>query len=132
MAELNVGELFCCAKDVVFMAETVRKHCFATCVCKFGSLVVAFFRFGNVGNDYVFAFFKSFCLASGFKGVNEVFVVGGVAVMQSDKTYNGFGCFAACKHAERKAYTQYNKQNDGQQFFHTYLHSVRVCSGSGA
>ena len=86
VAELNLGEFLCSLDHEVLMAEGVSEDDIAAGICKLGSRVVALLAFGNVGaeDDLIIAQAE---VRAGFLGtVHEVEVIGGVLIMQENKT----------------------------------------------
>ena len=98
MAELNVREFLRSADHVRFMAKAVGKDNFATLVLGkvFCSLVASFVFFNVADNDCVLGR-NAHSGCGSLESVNEVFVVGGVLIVERDQTdfeIGGNGHFA--------------------------------------
>ena len=82
VAELHVGEFLGGLDHVVLVTKGVGKDDVAAGVSQLSGLVVALLAFGNVGDQRVL---NAQRLAGFLGGVDEVQVVGGVFIMQSDE-----------------------------------------------
>ena len=86
VAELDLGEFLGGGDEVRLMAEGVCKHYVAACVGELLSCLLALLGLGYIGLENVLIFAQAELLARGLGGVHEVEVIGGVLIMQENKT----------------------------------------------
>ena len=89
VAELNIGELFCCLDDVGLVAEAVGEDDVAALFSKLCGCVVALLIFGDVLFENIL---DAEVLACSLCCVHEVKVVGGVLIVQEYESNLDVGC----------------------------------------
>ena len=128
VAEFHIGIFGSGFSQKRFVSERIGKHEFASVVGKVHGSGFACFLFGNVDLDNSL---NSLCFTCSFESIDEVFVVSGVAVVQSDKPDFERDVISAAR-ARGKAETTGNRRSNGkqncQQFFH-YKKYLRTLPG---
>ncbi len=86
VAELNVGIFLCGLKHKLLMTEGVCENNVAAFVNKLCGSFIALVALGNVGLDKNLFVGETELLLNALESLNEVVVVGGIFVVQADKT----------------------------------------------